>query len=164
MAYTKTGNRFYSQGREGFLTAQINWLTDDIRIGLFNVWNDNGTGVGGFNDTTQRFVADIQSLLIDFKALETDSSFVKHVGLLNKTATDGIADADDLIMYEVQPIDVADDADRSFEAVVLFKWTGDSATSPLICFIDTGIGLPFTPNAGHIKVNFSNGPNRIFKL
>jgi hypothetical protein len=163
MAYARTGNKFYSQGREGFLKGEIDWVNDDICIGLFNVYNDTGS-TGGYDDASQRFYSDIESKLIEFKVAETDTTFTKFVSLTGKTATDGIADADDVTLYEVQPISDTDDAGKAFEAIVLFKWIGDPSMSPLICFIDTGTGLPFIPNSGHIKVNFSNGPNKIFKL
>jgi hypothetical protein len=163
MPYTKVGNKFYSQGREGFLKGEISWINDDIRIALFNVWNDT-SGTGGYDDVTQRFLADVSSSLIEFKLQEGDPTYVTHASLVGKTATDGIADADDMILYEVKTIDNTIDADRSFEAAILFKWTGDELTSPLICFVDTGVGIPFIPNDGHIKVNFSNGPNKIFRL
>lgn len=163
MPYTKTGNKFYSQGREGFLKGEISWDNDDIRIALFNVWSSTSE-TGAYDDVTQRFVSDIESNLIEFKAQQGDPAYIKHISLTGKTSTDGIADAEDLTLYEVKSIDTLVDSDRSFEAAVLFKWTGNALTSPLICFVDTGAGIPFVPNDGHIKVNFPNGPNKIFKL
>lgn len=45
-----------------------------------------------------------------------------------------------------------------------FKDTGTQATSPLLFFIDTATGLPFTPNGGNINVNLDTGANKIFAL
>jgi hypothetical protein len=36
------------------------------------------------------------------------------------------------------------------EAVIVYLDTGTPGTSPLICFIDSGTGLPVTPNGGNI--------------
>ena len=71
-----------------------------------------------------------------------------------------------------QPAGVADAADTTFtsvsgdtvEAIVLYKDTGDAATSPLIAYIDTATGLPLTPNGGDVTITWDNGANKIFKL
>jgi hypothetical protein len=52
----------------------------------------------------------------------------------------------------------------SVEALVIYKWTGDAATSPLIAYIDSAAGLPFTPAGVAQTVVWDNGANKIFKL
>jgi hypothetical protein len=52
----------------------------------------------------------------------------------------------------------------SVEAIVLFRWVSSPTDSPLIAFIDTGTGLPITPNGGDIIVTWDSGPNKIFKV
>lgn len=56
---------------------------------------------------------------------------------------------------------VLDGADMTFtavtgdpcEAIVVFLDTGTAGTSPLVCYMDTGVtGLPVTPNGGDINV------------
>ena len=65
--------------------------------------------------------------------------------LASKTTTAGAFDSDN-------PIASAVSGDIS-EAVILFKDTGDAATSPLMVYIDTGVtGLPVTPNGGDITL------------
>jgi len=42
------------------------------------------------------------------------------------------------------------------EAVIVFLDTGSAATSPLVCYMDTGVtGLPVTPNGGNINVTLN---------
>lgn len=164
MAYIKVGNKFYSEGREGFLRGEISWNNDDMRIALFNVWNDIDATAGAYDDTAQRFLSDVIADLVEFKAQEGDPAYIKHIALQEKTTVNGVADAADITLYEVKSIDPLQDSQRSFEAAILFKWTGDPLTSPLIAFIDTGIGIPFVPNNGHIKIKFPDGPNKIFRL
>jgi hypothetical protein len=50
------------------------------------------------------------------------------------------------------------------EALVIYKDTGMASTSPLIAYIDTATGLPYTPSGGNIDVAWDNGSNKIFKL
>jgi hypothetical protein len=50
------------------------------------------------------------------------------------------------------------------EALVLYKDTGTEATSPLILYLDTATGLPFTPNSGDVTISWDNGNSRIFKI
>lgn len=76
--------------------------------------------------------------------------------LTGKTITAGVADVEDVTF----PAANGD----SVEAIVLFKYTGDPPTSPLIAFIDDAVGLPFTPSGSDVTVRWSDGPNRIFNL
>ena len=48
--------------------------------------------------------------------------------------------------------------------LVLYKDTGTQGTSPLIAKIDTGTGLPVTPNGGNITITWDAGANKIFAL
>jgi hypothetical protein len=48
--------------------------------------------------------------------------------------------------------------------VVIWKDTGNPATSPLIALIDTATGIPVATTGGDITVYFDNGANKIFKL
>lgn len=48
------------------------------------------------------------------------------------------------------------------ESLVFFKDTGTPATSNLICWFDTGTGLPLTPNGGDVNVTFN--ASGIFKI
>jgi hypothetical protein len=74
----------------------------------------------------------------------------------NKTVTDGVFDADDIVISSV--------SGDQFEYVVLYKHTGVEGTSRLIYLVDTATGLPCTPNGSDITISWDNGTNKIFKL
>lgn len=73
--------------------------------------------------------------------------------LASKSITSGVFDAADVTYTAV--------SGNSVEAVVLYKDTGNTATSPLIAYID---GISVTPNGGNITVQWDNGANKIFAL
>ena len=133
-------NALYDKGRQKFLEGAVAWLTDDIRCALVDL-----------ADYTPDLAAD------EFLSDIPGAAIVATSGALTgKTSADGVADADDVTFPTVS-------GDQS-EALVLYKWTGNAATSPLIARIDTATGLPVTPSGGNINVVWDNGPNKIFKL
>jgi hypothetical protein len=50
------------------------------------------------------------------------------------------------------------------EALIIWKDTGNEATSQLIAYIDNYAGLTVTPNGEDINIAWDNGSNKIFKL
>lgn len=132
-------NGLYDKGREGFLDGSIDWDTDIIKIALID------TGLYIPNLATHTFWSDVSAGLV---------GTAMTLGL--KTVTAGVADAADVTFTAVTGATV--------EALVIYKDTGIATTSRLIAFIDTGTGLPVTPNGGDIIVVFDSGVNRIFKL
>ena len=133
-------NTLYDAARKRFLEAQINWMTDTIKVYLV----DTGayTPVVG----THEHLSDIP----------TSARIAGPVTLTSKTTTGGAADAADITFTSV--------SGTSIEAIVIYSDTGTESTSPLIAFIDTATGLPITPNGGDIIVTWDNGTNKIFKL
>ena len=74
-----------------------------------------------------------------------------------QTIASGVFDGDDVTFTSV--------TGNSVEALVIYKDTGNVATSNLIAYIDTGVtGLPVTPNGGNISVSWSNGASKIFAI
>jgi hypothetical protein len=68
--------------------------------------------------------------------------------LASKTTTGGVFDAANTVM-------AAATGDTS-EALVIWKDTGNEATSPYVAFFDTGvIGLPITPNGTDITITWN---------
>ena len=133
-------NALYDYGREGFLAGDIDWDADDIRVILVDT-----------ADYTVDLAADQH--LDDV----TGAGRVATSGALaSKTVTDGVADAADVTFSSVTG-DVS-------EALVIYQHTGVESTSRLIAYIDTGSGLPVTPNGGDITVQWDAGSDRIFKL
>ena len=132
-------NALYDKGREGFLDGSIDWDTDTIKVGLID------TGTYTVNLSTHDFWDDANAALVG--TAQT---------LAGKTVTAGVADANDVTFTAVSGATV--------EALIIYKDTGSAATSRLIAYIDTGTGLPVTPNGGDIIVVWDSGANRIFKL
>ncbi len=133
-------NGLYDSGRNAFLTGDVDWVADDIRVILIDVADYT------VNLSTHDFLDDIPS-----------GARVASVALDNQTASAGVADADDAVFTAVTG-DVC-------EALVIYRHTGSDATAQLIAYIDTvSAGLPVTPNGGDITVQWSSGSNRIFKL
>ena len=131
-------NALYDKGREAFLNGDIDWDTDDIRCVLVD------TGTYTVNLSTHDFHDDLSGIVA------TSGNFS------GKTITAGVADADNVTFSAV--------SGSTVEAIVIYKWTGVSGTSPLIAYIDSATGLPVTPNGGDITVTWDDGANKIFKL
>lgn len=132
-------NVLYDKGREGFLAGEIDWDADDIRAILV--------------DTNDYAFSAAHDFLDDVAA---GARVAVSGSLTGKSTTSGVADAAD-------PTFTAVVGDPS-EAVILYKHTGSDATARLIAYMDTGTGLPVTPNGGDINLTFDNGANKIFKL
>jgi hypothetical protein len=133
-------NALYDKGREKFLTGSISWTTDTIKL----VFVDSADYTP--NLATHEFLSDIPSA----GRVAISGAFT------GKTATNGVADADDVTVTNV--------TGDQFEYIIIFKDTGNEATSPLIAFLDTVTGLPFTPSGSDITVRWNDGANKIFKL
>lgn len=133
-------NALYDKGRQAFLSALIDWLNDNIKCVLVDAADYT------VNLATHEFLSDIPA----------GARVATSGNLANKTATNGVADADDISFTAVS-------GDPS-EALVIYQDTGNAATSRLIAYIDTATGLPVTPGGGNIPVTWDNGANKIFKL
>ena len=124
----------YPKGREGFLDGSIDWDTNDIRLILI--------------DTADYTYSAAHDNLDDVAA----AARVAVSGALGtKTVTSGVASHAAVTLSAV--------AGDPCEAIIYYKHTGTESTSRLICYIDSGTGLPVTPNGGDITVTpASTGP------
>lgn len=130
----------YDAGRAAFLAGSLDWDAHNIKVTLC----DAADYV--VNLSTHDFYNDV-----------TAGGRVATSGnLASKTTTAGVADAAD-ITYTAVSGDVS-------EALVIWRDTTVESTSELIAYIDTGTGLPVTPNGGDITVAWDSGANKIFKL
>lgn len=136
-------NAFYDKGRQNFLEGDIDYLLDNIKV----ISIDEADDVPIL--TTDEF--------LDPDVLAAAREFTSG-NLAGKTATDGVADASDLI-----PAFTGATGDQ-FESITLYFDTGTPTTSLLMVNIDTATGLPLTPDGGNIDITWSSGANRIFKL
>ena len=133
-------NTLYDAAREAFLTGQINWLEDTIKVMLVRS--------AGYNAEPATHV--------NLSDIATAARATAGRTLTNKTASGGAADGEDITFTAV--------AGDSIKAIVLYKDGDSESTSPLLAYIDTATGLPITPNGGDIIVTWDNGANKIFKL
>lgn len=118
-------SQLYPKGKKKILDADIDLLADDIRVVLIDTADET-------YNAADEFHADL-----------TGAGIVATSGnLATKTTVGGLFDADDILIATV--------SGDTIEAVVLYKWTGSSATSALIAWFD--LGAAFTPNGSDITV------------
>lgn len=133
-------NTLYDHCRQRFLEAQINWMTDTVKVILVS------TSAYTPQTAVHQYLADIP----------ISARIAGPVTLTAKATTGGAADAADCTFTSV--------SGATINAIVIYKDTGTEATSPLIAYIDTATGLPITPNGGDIIVTWDNGVNKIFRV
>ena len=133
-------NTLYDAARQRFLEAQINWMTDTIKVLLVST--------SGYTPQTavHQYLADIP----------VSARIAGPVTLTAKATSGGAADAADVTFTSV--------TGNTINAIVIYSDSGTEATSPLIAYIDTATGLPITPNGGDIIVTWDNGVNKIFRV
>jgi hypothetical protein len=136
-------NMLYNKAREAFLKGEINWVTDTIKAVLVDI-------------ETVGHKYDVDAANHQYLAIIPAEARIATATLTGKTATDGIADASDTVFGNV--------AGNRCGALVLFKDTGNVATSPLIAYLDAGLGLPVTPNGENINIQWGDTYNKIFRL
>lgn len=137
-------SEFYGLARQSLLSQSpsIDLDTDTIKIALVGSGYTRNTATNG-----HQYYSDLGT-----------NVFGTPQTLTSKTVTGGIFDAADVTFSAVTN-------SGSVTQLVIYKDTGTSASSPLICIIDTATtGLPITPNGGDITVSFDNGTNKIFRL
>ena len=132
-------NALYGKGKEKLLTAAINLSSDTIKAALVS-------SAYTVNLTTDEFYSTISA-----NVLNTPQT------LASKTITLGVFDAADVLYTAVTSGSTA-------KAVVIYKDTGSSATSPVLAYIDTLTGFPLATNGGDVSIVWDSGANKIFAL
>lgn len=125
-------NALYTKAKEKFATAAINWTGDNIKCALVDGADYTP------NMSTDEFLSDIAGAAIE----ETSAN------LTGKTATGGACGASNVTFSGT--------AGDGCEYILVYKDTGVSSTSPLICLIDTAGGLPVTLG-GNVQVTWNSG-------
>jgi len=120
-------------------TGGVNLDTDTIKVALVDTGTYTYSAAHDFyNDVSAGVVGTPQTIA-------------------NTTIASGVFDGDNVTFTSV--------TGNSVEALVIYKDTGNAATSNLVMYIDTGVtGLPVTPNGGNITITWDNGANKIFAL
>jgi hypothetical protein len=130
-------NVFYSNGIYGIIHNTINWISDTIKVVLIDISNYT------LDQIYDQYLSTIPS----------NAKIAISSALTGKSLTSNIANADKIILPSVT---------GSIGAIVLFKDTGNPATSPLILYIDTSIGLPTIRNNQDFTITWDKGANKIF--
>jgi hypothetical protein len=131
-------NVLYPKGKEHMLRGEIAHLTANIRVFLVDA------ATYTYNPTHETLVS------------VPVGSRIANGLLSGKVATNGIFDASNLTFVAV--------AGATAEYLVIVMDSGTEATSWLIAFIDTAIGLPVTPTGGDIVVQWDDGASKIYAL
>lgn len=132
-------NALYDHGRQAFLEGEIDWIADDIKVGLV-------TSGYSPNLATHQYYSAVVTFVIS-----------TPISLTSKTTTAGVANAANITF-------VAPPVSETVAYLVIYKDTGDDATSRLIALIDTATGLPVSTNGGDITVSWDTGSIKIFRI
>lgn len=120
-------NALYPLGKKAILDGDVDLLSDTIKAALID------TGTSSYN-AAHDFYNDISAGVVG-----------TPVALGTKTTTAGVFDSADVTWTAV--------SGSTVEAIVLYKDTGNTATSQLIAWYDTSVtGLPLTPNGGDVTL------------
>lgn len=130
----------YNLGLQKFLAASLNLPSDTIKVRLVR------TSAYTFAQTHE-FASSLPAAIVTDVTLGSKTT--------NGGGSDpGCFDAADAVFTAVT-------AGAAIDALVIYKDTGVSTTSPLIAYID---GFSVTPNGGDITVQWANAAPFIFKV
>ena len=145
-------NTLYDIARQKFLKGELNWESGSFKVCLVN------KNIYTPNFSSHVNLSDVSASAIPVPGGGMTTGYTGGVALVNKTATAGAADADDVTFTAV-------DAGRAdMEALLIYFDSGNASTNTLIALIDSATGLPIQPNGGDIIVVWDSGVNKIFRL
>lgn len=132
-------NMLYTKAKEKILQGQINLLTDDIRVAVVS----NGYVQ---SMTTDEFLSSVEAHILG-----------TPLELTSRAVTGGAFSGANLAFTDIPP-------SQTTEGVVIYKHTGDPATSQLIFYADQVQGFPMTTSGAAVEVRWDDGAYKIFKL
>jgi hypothetical protein len=139
-------NALFPNGKSGMMTGLIDLDTAVIKVALVRSYTWDNTDV---------FMSDIV-------AGGTIVGTPQTLGSI--TTTNGVFDAADSTFTSVT-------AGAAIGCLIIYQAsavTGGAdvanTSQRVICFIDTGTGLPVTPNGSNIVITWDSGSNKIFAL
>ncbi len=132
-------NALYRKGAEKMLSGQINFMGDTVVARL-------ARDTYAQNLTTDEFLSSVPAV-----TGATDQT------LVSKSVTNGVFNAANVTFAAVP-------AGQTAEGIVLAKWTGSDATSPVLAYIDVITGFPLAANGGDIVIQWDAGAFKIFSL
>lgn len=126
-------NQVFTPAKQDILTANLDLGTVQLAAMLI----DSASYVV---NQAHQYVSDIPAAAV-----------VASANILNAAVADGSVTADNVLLDNVP-------AGPACEAIVIYENTGVDATSRLVTYIDTGTGLPVTPDGTDLVVTF---PSRV---
>lgn len=139
-------NSMFAPGTEGLISGQIDLDTAVIKVGLVNGYSFS---------SAHKFVSDLTGAGGSFNGTP--------VALSSVSVTNGVLDAADS--------SITTTASASNHVIVIYQASAvtggsDVATSAqrLICYLDTGTGLPIQPGTGATPITWDNGTNKIVRF
>jgi hypothetical protein len=133
-------NVWYAKGIQKIANGSVLWASHTIKAVLLD------TADYTLNRTTHEFLSDIPA------AARVATTTLSGCSV----SDDGVLDANDATFTAVS-------GDQS-EALAIYRDTGVEGTSPLLLYIDSATGLPFTPSGADESVAWDNGSNKIARL
>lgn len=131
-------NTLYPKGAEKLLTGgAVNLSSDTIKVALVST--------GYTYSAAHEFVSSLGTLIGTAQTLA------------NKSIAGGVFDADDASFGALAP-------GNDIKALVVFKDTGNPATSPLLAYFDTAVGLPMSTNGGSVSFPWNNDVKKIMRF
>ena len=131
----------YDNARDYFLRGNLAWASDPFRAVLID------TGVYAVNLATHDAYNDVDS----GARVQGSGTGALTTGFVG---TNGTADANDVTLTAV--------TGSACSAIIIRKHNATESLAYLICYIDSGSGLPVTPNGGDITIAWN--ASGIFKL
>ena len=127
----------YPKGGEKMLSGAINFSADTVKVRMLPA--------SYVYDAGHEFLSQVSA------GVGTDQT------LANKSITGGVFDADDADFGAIA-------AGSSMGYVLLYKDTGNPATSPLLILFDDVVGLPYATNGAPYVQRWSDGSAKIMSL
>lgn len=130
-------NTSFPLGMQAVLSAGVNAPSDTLTAYLVaNTYTYDGT---------DQYVADL------------GTTIGTPVDLTSKTVTAGALGADTLDFGAIAP-------GSTIKGVAIAKNTGNTSTSPLLLWFDTGSGLPLATNGGNVSFPFPNATKKVARI
>lgn len=129
--------RWFNKGVEEVMKGTINWTSDTIRIYAYPAFT--------INVDTQQFLSDLGSQAVGTGYTPT--------ALTNKSIARD--DTNDRIAYKADNVTWSITGTFAPQILVIVKWTGNAATSPLLGYDDKG--TPQSRTNENFVVEFSGG-------
>lgn len=126
-------NTAYPKGAEKILSGAIHFVSNTIKVAL---------------------VSDAYTYSAAHEFLSSVTRVGTDQALTGRSVTGGVLDASPLDFGVLAP-------GSNVKALVIYKDTGNPATSPLLFYLDAVQGLPMATNGGELSVPWDAGPNKI---